>query len=104
MTARSVLLAISSASFLRGDEPLHAEGGSLSVDNGSNEASLARRWRGCDQRAQLSLARANPQVRMFHDNTPDRFTHSKGTSHPQSVVFVKSVGCFFRRSACLVAI
>lgn len=78
MTARSVLLAISSASFLRGDEPLHAEGDSLSVDNGSNEASLARRWRDCDQRAQLSLARASPQVRMVHANTPDRFTHSKG--------------------------
>lgn len=102
MTARSVLLAISSTSFLRGDEPLQAEGGSHGVDNDSNGTSLARRWRDCDQRAQLSLARANPQVSMFHDNTPGRFTHSKGK--PSAVVFVTSVGCLCGRSACLFGI
>ena len=98
MTARSVLLAISSASFLRGDEPLKAERDSLGVDNDSNGVSLARRWRGCDQRAQLSLARANPQVSTFHDNTHGRFTHSKGK--PSAVAFVISIGCLFGRSVC----
>lgn len=89
MTARSVLLAIASASFLRGDEPLQVEGGPLSLDNGSNGASLARRWRGFDQRAQLSLARANPQVTSFHKSPP----------RPPAVVFRVTVhiGLCFRQ-------
>lgn len=61
MTARSVLLANAVASFLRGEEPLRAGGCDHSGHDGDGE-SLAQRWRECDQRAQLSLASANPQV------------------------------------------
>lgn len=69
MTARSVLLAMAAASFLRGDEALYAGGDDRNGSNDSihassgNRTSLAQRWRECDQQAQLSLASANPQVR-----------------------------------------
>lgn len=64
MTARSVLLAIAEASFLRGDEPLYPDGDGREGSTGKSgkAGSLAQRWRECDQRAQLSLASANPQV------------------------------------------
>lgn len=69
MTARSVLLAMAAASFLRGDEALYIGGDGRQESNDSkgaassgNRTSLAQRWRECDQHAQLSLASANPQV------------------------------------------
>lgn len=68
MTARSVLLAMAVASFLRGDEPLiigsgGREGSADTSGFGGKETSLSQRWRECDQQAQLSLASANPQVK-----------------------------------------
>lgn len=67
MTARSVLLAMAAASFLRGDEPLNTgsdgRAGAAGARGFSGEGtSLSQRWRECDQQAQLSLASANPQV------------------------------------------
>ncbi|CAM9090655.1 unnamed protein product [Hapterophycus canaliculatus] len=66
MTARSVLLAMAVASFIRGDEPFHAVtsgDGNDGIDDGvHNGVSFTQRWRECDQQAQLSLARANPQA------------------------------------------
>lgn len=67
MTARSVLLAMAAASFLRGDEPFttHSDGRTGGTDTsglGGEGTSLSQRWRECDKQAQLSLASANPQV------------------------------------------
>lgn len=64
MTARSVLLAVAEVSFLRGDEPWKSSGADHRATEGDNAtpASLAQRWRLCDQRNQLSLASANPKV------------------------------------------
>lgn len=80
MTARSVLLAMAAASFLRGDEPLNTGNGGGTGSTGTGEfggegASLSQRWREYDQQAQLSLASANPQVKRhdvrFFLKTPD---------------------------------
>lgn len=72
MTARSVLLAMAAASFLRGDEPLNtgSDGRTGSTETGGfggKVTSLSQRWRECDQQAQLTLASANPQVEK-HEN------------------------------------
>ncbi|CAM9178368.1 unnamed protein product [Scytosiphon promiscuus] len=66
MTARSVLLAMAASTFLRSDEPFHIAadgGGDGDFDGGvCSEGSFSQRWKECDQQAQLSLARANPQA------------------------------------------
>lgn len=86
MTARSVLLAMTAASFLRGDEELYVGGDDRQENNDSkgatssgNRTSLAQRWRECDQQAQLSLASANPQVRKH--NSSSHQLHNSGIRH-----------------------
>lgn len=94
MTARSVLLAIATSSFLRGDEPLQAgRHDSRQTDDG-NEGSLARRWRACDQRAQLSLASANPQVQNVTTIISSR--SAPGKMRPL-VSTINIRACFLRR-------
>lgn len=62
-----MLLAVAEASFLRGEEPLRSGGVDHRVKEGDDAIpiSLAQRWRLSDQRAQLSLARSNPQVKKY---------------------------------------
>ncbi|CAM9159969.1 unnamed protein product, partial [Choristocarpus tenellus] len=70
VTSRSILLAIATASFLTGEEPLHRSdsckgrgGNSVLLDRGSGQGkSLIERWRESDHRAQLSLASADPEA------------------------------------------